>query len=264
MANNYLQFSEVIPRLTADEEHWLAEQLEVVHIHNGKEYTEHDLPKELAAEDIQWSGCRAYLDLDGFDPEMEDGAGFCYKFDTDNDASCNWGRHLWVYAEEYGDVDRLAHLVQKFLKRFRPQDSWSLGYACTCSKPRVGEFSGGAVHVTADKIAWENAADFIALQYRIFKYVQQALGGAAKKTRPIEMYVGVRHGDAGAWHTTTVEIPCDTPADAIPAVAAAVLEKQLADSEEPVVFSGVYCTLDDEIPKSKEESLGVPATEENP
>lgn len=128
MANNYLQFSEVLPRLTAEEEQWLVEQLEVVHVHDGKEYTDKDLPEELASEEIEWSGCRAFRDLDGFDPGMEDGAGFCYEFDTDEDAYTNWGRHLWVYAEEYGDEERLTHLVQKFLKRFRPQDSWSLGY----------------------------------------------------------------------------------------------------------------------------------------
>ena len=61
-----------------------------------------------------------------------------------------WGRHLWFYAEESGSPDNVAWLVQKFLKRFRPDQCWSLTYAATCSKPRVGEFGGGAVFVTAD------------------------------------------------------------------------------------------------------------------
>ena len=34
-------------------------------------------------------------------------------------------------------------------------------YARTCSKPRVGEFGGGAVFVTADEVKWENAYDFV-------------------------------------------------------------------------------------------------------
>ena len=61
-----------------------------------------------------------------------------------------WGRHLWVYAEESGSPDNVAWLVQKFLKKFRPDQCWSLTYSTTCSKPRVGEFGGGAVFVTAD------------------------------------------------------------------------------------------------------------------
>ena len=253
MANNYLQFSEVIGQLKPAEEHWLKDQLAVVHVIDGKEYSEGDVPEELA-DDVQWSGCRAYRDLEGFDHEMEDGAGFCYKFDTDNYGCGNWGRHLWVYAEEYGDMDRLVHLVQKFLKQFRPHESWSLGYAVTCSKPRVGEFGGGAVHVTAKEIAWEHSGDFIVLKHRIFDCIQEALGGTMKKTRPIEMYVGVGQGDAGTWLTTTVEIPRDTPADGISAVASAVLQKRLAESNTPVAFSGVYRTLDDRVPKITEEN----------
>ena len=71
-----------------------------------------------------------------------------------------WGRHLWVYAEESGNPDNVAWLVQKFLKKFRPDQCWSLTYATTCSKPRAGEFGGGAVFVTADAIMWQNCLRF--------------------------------------------------------------------------------------------------------
>jgi hypothetical protein len=59
--------------------------------------------------------------------------------------------------------------VQKFLKKFRPDQCWSLTYATTCSKPRAGEFGGGAVFVTADEIKWQNAYDFIEDQRAAFK-----------------------------------------------------------------------------------------------
>jgi hypothetical protein len=91
-----------------------------------------------------------------FDPEFGEGAGFGFKFVL-NDFDSPWRRHLWLYAEEFGCVDRVAHLVQKFLRRFRPEDCWSLTYATTCSRPRVGEFGGGAVFVAADRIKWINS-----------------------------------------------------------------------------------------------------------
>jgi hypothetical protein len=60
-------------------------------------------------------------------------------------------------------------LVTKFLKEFRPDQCWSLTYATTCSKPRVGEFGGGAVFVTADAISWQNAYGFIEEQRAAFQ-----------------------------------------------------------------------------------------------
>ena len=65
----------------------------------------------------------------------------------------------------------MIHLVQKFLKRFRPDQWWSLTYAATCSKPRVGEFGGGAVFVTADEIFQQDACDFV--QAKRTQFTQQ-------------------------------------------------------------------------------------------
>lgn len=71
-----------------------------------------------------------------------------------NDPDGDWNRHLWVYAEECGSPQNVAWLIQKFLKRFCPKKHWIMTWACTCSKPRVGEFSGGAILVTANAIRW--------------------------------------------------------------------------------------------------------------
>ena len=51
----------------------------------------------------------------------------------------------------------------------RPDQCWSLTYATTCSKPRLGEFGGGAVFVTADNIRWNNSYDFVAEQRNAFE-----------------------------------------------------------------------------------------------
>jgi len=55
----------------------------------------------------------------------------------------------------------LAALVQKFLKRFRPDQCWSLTYATTCSKPRVGDSVAEQCSSPADRIRWQNADDFL-------------------------------------------------------------------------------------------------------
>ena len=73
-------------------------------------------------------------------------------------------RYLWLHADTYGEPAHVAWLIQKFLKRFRPDQCWSLTYANTCSKPRVGEFSGGAVFVTANEIKFQDASDFVEQQ----------------------------------------------------------------------------------------------------
>ncbi len=162
MANNYLQFSEVLARLTESEEAWLEEQLQPICVFGGKEYLEDDVPAEFADAEADWSGVRFMRDK----PDNEwDELGFDYCFDENED----WGRHLWLYAEECGDVDNAAWLAHKFLKEFRPQACWSLTYAAICSKPRVGEFGGGAIFVTANEIKWQNAYGFIDQQKAAFE-----------------------------------------------------------------------------------------------
>ena len=75
---------------------------------------------------------------------------------------------MWLYAEEWGDVEHVACLVRQFLLRFRPDRCWSLTYSCTCSKLRVGEFGGGAVFVTADEVKYQHADGFVVEQRLLF------------------------------------------------------------------------------------------------
>jgi hypothetical protein len=159
MADNYLEFSEVIPNLTEPEEAWLKEQLQAVSVFDGREYVEDAVPTELTNTEPDWSGIHFLRDKTDYDPDC-DMLGFDYAFHEDHDPQ-GWGRHLWLYAEECGNPDNVAWLVRKFLKQFRPKQCWSLTYAITCSKPRIGEFGGGAVFVTADEIKWQDAHDFV-------------------------------------------------------------------------------------------------------
>jgi hypothetical protein len=172
VADNYLEFSEVIANLTEPEEAWLKEQLQPIHVFGDKEYPEDAVPAGLADKDADWTGVRFLRDKGDYDPQC-DVLGFEFSFHDDRDPG-GWGRHLWVYEEESGWPDNFAWLVQKFLKKFRPGQCWSLSYAVTCSKPRVGEFGGGAAFVTADTICWQNACDFIEDQRAAFKAKKRA------------------------------------------------------------------------------------------
>lgn len=186
MADNWLQFSEVIPNLTAEQEEWLKHPLEGIAVVDGKEYP-YELGddevkvgrKKLAAKKAEFAGCRAYRDMTEYDFDMHSHQiGFEYEFDDDHDTG--WGHYIWLHADEGAELDLVAHLVQKFLRKFRPKDCWSLTYATTCSKPRVGEFGGGAVFVTAAEIKWQNSYEFVENCRRAFcaqQDVPRLLGG---------------------------------------------------------------------------------------
>ena len=146
MADNYLQFSESLDALTPEEAQWLRQQLE---------------------EDPH-TYCPEFL-KDFADREADDtDCGFACDFRDDAQE-----RSLWISAEEHGDVWRVAHLVQKFLRQFRPDQCWSLTYANTCSKLRLGEFGGGAVFITADDVRGNDSYDYIEEQRLAFTRRQQ-------------------------------------------------------------------------------------------
>jgi len=145
MADNYTQFSEGIDKLTTDEAAWCDARLTYLEaicrlygawssFHRCSSPAELRYPSvELLPEDKPWVDFGAG-DL-GFEWELHDS--------SHNDAD------LWMYADDSGDVEKVGMFVQEFLGRWRPKDCFILTWASTCSKPRLGEFSGGALFVTA-------------------------------------------------------------------------------------------------------------------
>ena len=101
MADNYLQFSEVIPNLAEPEEAWLKEQLQPIRVFGEREYPEDAMPTELADTEPDWSGIRFLRNKTDYDPHY-DMLGFGHAFHEDRDSQ-GWGRHLWFYAEECGN-----------------------------------------------------------------------------------------------------------------------------------------------------------------
>ncbi len=136
MADNYLEFSEQIDALSKKEEKWVRAHLQKI-------------------EDEDPETCALYEGYDIEDCQLD------FQSELEN-------KNLWLYAEESANVEHVATFVQQFLKTNRPKEYFTLTWSERCDRPRIGEFSGGAVFVTAEKIEWcpvdewleEKAAEF--------------------------------------------------------------------------------------------------------
>ena len=164
MANNYLEFSEAIDSLTKEEVLWLQEQL-----------------ADITVGD--WTGPRFLLDNkenDGyaeFEAELEGPGATNQPLIKAEDLTGNDGDYLlWLHTSESGNVGQVGLLVQAYLKKFHPDRYWTLTYATFCSKPRIGEFGGGAIFVTAEGIDWFNAYD--AVDAKIKEWLEAHPGGS--------------------------------------------------------------------------------------
>lgn len=132
MANNYLSFSEMIYDLNDEEQLWW----------NFETNAERDDLTEEEFEDLQ----AQWKELGGdYEPGLW--PGFNWSLERGSGKT-----NLWLYAEEYGDLDNLMALVQEFLATFRPNDSFGLTWSEICSKPRIGEFGGGCLFITANEV----------------------------------------------------------------------------------------------------------------
>jgi hypothetical protein len=140
MADNYQLFSELVPALTKEERMWVEQVL-----------GDPDQPKQVLAD--------AGIKLDAVDVDYW--PGFAWEIDSKGE--------LWLYAEEYGNVSHAGEFVRALLARFRPADCWELTWAETCSKPRVGEFGGGALFVTARSVRAISAVDWVLRLQKAFE-----------------------------------------------------------------------------------------------
>jgi hypothetical protein len=142
MADSYTLFSETIARLTYDERVWIHRELQ---------------EPEEDAEDFQ-NEMNAKYELGG-----DIWPGFDWTLLGDDDSV------LSIYSEDHGNVENVAKFMQQFIQMFRPNESFTMEFAFTCSKNRSGEFGGGCVFVTADKIEWLNTGEWMAEKMAEFK-----------------------------------------------------------------------------------------------
>lgn len=132
MANNYLEFSECIEGLSDAEIAFFTAALTWE--------PPYDEDWELPS-DVAWP---AWWEVG------EDSVSFDYSIHEAR-------REIIFYAEEYGNVNAVAELVQEFILKFRPDYVFQITYGETCSRPRPGEFGGGAYVVSKYGIERVNA-----------------------------------------------------------------------------------------------------------
>ncbi len=146
MANNYVQFSESIADITEEEQAWIKEELVSPSDRDPAVYPEDEGAADAYME--AWSKERPNVD------DAETWPDFGWSFiEDDEDAS----KELWIHADESGDLNHIAVFVQRLLRKFRPNEVFTLTWAETCSSPRIGEFGGGWMVVTAKGERSENA-----------------------------------------------------------------------------------------------------------
>lgn len=142
MANNYLQFSEMLGDITPDQKVWLEKFL--------------SQPPDSVFDDD--AAIAKWAEDHGCQPdEAEYYPTFQYAFEKQRGAEGNGKHDLWLYSEESANLDEVAALVYEFFNQFNIDEVWTLTYAEMCSKPRVGEFSGGWVVISKDEIIYGNA-----------------------------------------------------------------------------------------------------------
>lgn len=136
VANNYTQFSQGIDHVTPEERAWIENQLDPDHWRDTP--PKWDAPVEDGQVACEWS-------LDPSSPHRE--LGEVESF-------------FWVH-EDSGDPEQVSAFIRAFLAKFQPDDHFVLTYAETCSSPRLGEFSGGAIIVTRDEIRRLSVYDWV-------------------------------------------------------------------------------------------------------
>jgi hypothetical protein len=147
MANHYTEFSEAIEDITEEELAWL----------NG-------IPDRGDFEDItlwdedDWQEAYAKVLLEhGIDTSefVEGDLDLFPHFSWEAEKGGNW----WIstHGDEWGNVAHVACVVHAFIKKFRPDFVFTLTWCSYCSKPRIGEFGGGWVVVSKDKMEFGDA-----------------------------------------------------------------------------------------------------------
>lgn len=116
-----------------------------------------EIIEDLTPEEMDW------WENDADNIGNEDDNTVCYDYGLERDRKI-----VWFHSDECGNIEAVAMVVQAFLVKFRPDDYFSLTWACWCSKPRLGEFGGGTIFITAKNDEFHNAHCW--LQERIEKW----------------------------------------------------------------------------------------------
>lgn len=82
----------------------------------------------------------------------------------DTEFGVNGEHNLVVYAEECGEPEQVVEFLKHLLPHLPEDTVFTLTWAETCSKPRPGEFGGGAVIVRKSGETWMNTHEWVRQQ----------------------------------------------------------------------------------------------------
>jgi hypothetical protein len=135
------------------------------------------------------------VEIDDWNLEMPEYAGF--DFDISDET-------LYISSMESGDVQMATYFIWLFIKERCNKVAEVFEWANTCSKPRVGEFGGGSVFITADATIWDGdtaelyhawlRAEGDPLKFEILRSLSAIKAGRDAKSR-IEKLVGEELSD---------------------------------------------------------------------
>jgi len=77
---------------------------------------------------------------------------------------------LYIFGEEYLDLEKVADLMEAFFKRSSTKDYFYMETASTCSKMRPGQFGGSAMFVAKDRIEFYTTAQWVENQIAAWKF----------------------------------------------------------------------------------------------
>ena len=142
MADNYMQFSEQISGLTPEAAEWV----ETVLGFESENFEDEDQARAALA-DLLGRKTEDLVDID-----MDYWPCFDWTVDGAEKSS------LWLRDNgEHFNTDDVMLFVQSLITKWMPAYIFSMTWAGTCSKQRIGEFGGGWIVVTRDEVDYEDS-----------------------------------------------------------------------------------------------------------
>lgn len=147
MADYFVTFSFEI--LKKDVDFSLEDIVTMIDAYRDREYD--DLPK--------WFKDKFSID-DFAEDTIEEYMNIGYRLEND---------FLWIYSEEYPNIDSLASIIHSVMKHYNSKKYISFEYAFTCSKPRTDGFGGGAAFINSSEIKFFNTYNWMQEQIKQFE-----------------------------------------------------------------------------------------------
>ena len=117
-------------------------------------YLEYSAFLEVPAEKIEQA--RTIVAREIARLEADDEWGYC---GTGADVE---GKGVWFYAEESGNTDHVEAIARTLVEELEIAEPFCCSWAYTCSRPRIGEFGGGAMVVRRGyETIWIDAMDAV-------------------------------------------------------------------------------------------------------